>query len=268
MAAWTHRETITEWAEVISFDSPAAAAGIYTTSGAWPNTCNTVNWAVVFALIAAGSPAFVQSNGNGTPTHTNTLASWDVPFTGPNAAGNCLLAFCVYEPSSDVGGAVTATDLQGNTWTQIYNFHLPFQSRHAAALIAPNCAAGVNTLTLRCGAGITIGEITVVIHEYSGISTATPTGVTNPDMGGQSPVPTGCLDAIQTLANGPDSNSYTGNITTLQPNDMLILFPATDPACPGFIVGALIPPGAGGGGEFHGTFTGFIAAGQIGGGTK
>jgi hypothetical protein len=269
-AFWYPRENVAEFVAEISFDAwTNGPAGIYSSSGSWPAACNVINWSVLFALKpGAGTPQFYQGNGNGTPTNGLTLASWDIAYTKPNLAGSCLIAFAIYDPDNDVGGSLKITDTNGNNWIIVYSQHIPFEQGHAICLVAPDCAAGINTLTLECtGVGVTIEDISVIIHEYPGVSLAAPTPVASPDTGGESA--TGLVDAIQVLAGGPAVNSFSGSITTLTANDMLVLFTGTDPHCAGYVNGPLIPPGGGGGagGEFHGTYTSVFASGQIGGGT-
>jgi hypothetical protein len=245
LPTWTQREFAEQYVDLQLFDAPAVNVAGYEVSGFWPSSCNVINWAWSYALISSGHvpPTFVQGNQNGTPTDGLSLSSWSISYTNLNAGGNALFCVCVFKGTYQVA----ITDTQGNSWVIVSCHHIPFEDRSTlAVLVCADCAPGANTLTITPtgGFGTIFAHISTVIGEYSGASTVAPIPVANPNLGGDSPAPTGILDAILGLVGGPAANTFDSVLSTISPNDLLLMIAATDNACPPFVLdsASVTPP--------------------------
>jgi hypothetical protein len=279
--SWTERCQSNNVDGNICYDSRATAAGVYSLTTTWPNTCNVGNLYAMLALKEAGTWAYVQSVSTSSPSLGVGAPTYDIDFAGGNTAGNCLVAFAAFATGFSTA-ACTVSDTAGNTWVLVLG--APFASGGGARygiFVAANCNAAVsNTVTFAAvGVGGVFLNITAAVFEYSGLSLTAPTYYPFPpgSPSGANPLawggvgspyvsPTGVCDAVSTNS-GPAVNMFTDHLATTVPGDLLMVCTANLPFCAGGAVAGGGPSPVGSG-EFHGTFTGFFGQGQIGGGTK
>lgn len=111
------------------------------------------------------TPNLVQtaSNANNAGGTTQNLA-----FTNNNVAGNMIIVQCTCNSSDTIS---SPTDSQGNTYNLIYNDTTAADPR-GGAWFAYNIKSGANTVTGHYG-GLN-NEFTMIIREYSGVTTKNP----------------------------------------------------------------------------------------------
>ncbi len=121
-------------------------------------------------------------------------------FGSNNTVHSCLIAVVNYGfRTSDPG---TVTDTRGNTWTQIgVIFNGPFYGFYTKVFLAPNCAAGANTVSFATPAWV------VVLAEFSGATV---------------------LDAIDSVVWDGIGTSVPASITTTAGGDLLFFLGSAD----------------------------------------
>jgi hypothetical protein len=165
-----------------------------------------------------GTPNSESGGGGGVvPTNPGTFVqgasgisgqnpvSYSLAFPAANGVGNCLIVdMALREGSPGSSGAITVTDTQGNTYTQVETGALAGCA--GFSFVAFNCAAGPNTVTVHGTGGGSLGNpyvFLLALHEYSGFS------------------PSASLDsAVYANASFPTLAS----VTTTQPLDLLHIF--------------------------------------------
>jgi hypothetical protein len=280
--SWLERTQAHNADGIACFESRAGAAGVYNLTTTWPGTCNVLNLYAMMAFRPAGTWSYVKSNSSASPDERpGGIATYDLPYTGGNSGGDLLIA-CVAFNTGFSTAACTMTDTAGNDWIPILGAAVSSGggARFGVFVVANAKAALSNTVTFAAvGAGGVFLDITASVFEYSNLSTTPPTFYPFPpgSPSGANPLawggvgapyvsPTGVCDAVSSNS-GPAVNMFTDHLTTSVPGDLLLVFTANLPYCGGVVLtgGGPNPEGSG---EVHGTFTGFIAQGQIGGGTK
>jgi hypothetical protein len=226
---WTARESAINVNGLLTFDAMAPVRGSlpYSATTAWTATCNVINRAGLLALRAASgqTPAFVQGAGNASGS--GYFHTWTIPFPSNNTAGNCIVVDVAFSTGYPLAGA-SVTDTLGNTYKPVLGGHVPGSSDFLMCFVAPNCAAGANTLTItQTGSvGFDFESISVAIHEYSGLLATLPSGMPPTNYGYSYTDPTGVCDAVD-YGSGVATNTITTAVTVRQENDLLHLAAAT-----------------------------------------
>jgi hypothetical protein len=141
--------------------------------------------------------------------------NYSLAFPAANGAGNCLIVDMALEEGFDgSSGAITLSDTQGNTYTQVQAGVL--DGTRGITFVAFNCAAGSNTVTVHGTGGGSLGNpfvFLLAIHEYGGFG------------------PSAALDSV-VYAN--TSFPTTASVTTTQTLDLLHIFAVARGATPPF----------------------------------
>ena len=152
---------------------------------------------------------FIQANiaNIGSLSPAIALTSGSVNFLQPNSAGSCLVVDIIWQGmgpgSSHI--PITVSDTNGNTYTQVY-IGYEANGNIQASYVAPNCAAGLNTVTV-AQTSSRVGLAVIAIHEYGNVATSSP------------------VDA-HGIQSGT-TNTLTPSVTTTNPADVLHLFGAS-----------------------------------------
>jgi chitodextrinase len=145
--------------------------------------------------IVAGSPAFVQVRDAEIRSGTNV----SVTFRSPNAAGNLIVAYAVWDNS----GSVSITDTRGNRYLSAIGPSKYSQDKaNAQVFYAKNVAAGANTVTATFQRAISAYG-TLYVLEYSGVDPTDPIDVTS-------------------VASGSSSSMSSGSAATTSANTLLL----------------------------------------------
>ncbi len=143
---------------------------------------------------AAVTPVFVQEKD----LQVTSGNSVSVTFPSPNAAGNLIVAYVIWDNS----GSVFLSDTRGNTYIgAISQAKYSGDRANAQVFYAKNVAGGGNSVTATFATAITSFGI-LYIHEYSGIDQVTAVDVT-------------------AAATGSASAMNSGSVMTLNANDLL-----------------------------------------------
>lgn len=153
--------------------------------------------------------AFVNAAGTGTTFGGNPTIAYT-----PAAAGNCLVVIAVSSATS--GNVTSISDTNGNTWINIFQDVEDgiSGSIFLSAWIAPNCKAGLTTITAAFSNQITFGG-DIVVGEWSGVKTVGAVDVKGAQFSSSSPFST--PSKTTTVANDWILGIATGCATANQP---------------------------------------------------
>lgn len=141
------------------------------------------------------TPAFIQNDVNFSGSASTTIST---SFTSPNAAGNFIIAYVVWNASNTP--STTVTDTAGNTYVAVGVPSTTVADSSAQLFYAKNIAAGSNTVMANFSTSSSFQFL--YIHEYSNIDKTNP------------------LD--QTVnANGFGTAVDSGSLTTTFPTELL-----------------------------------------------
>jgi hypothetical protein len=156
-------------------------------------------WQWVGGGSGVGTAVGASSTSGGTSAgsfaqfrHSQVDNTVSLAFNSANTAGNCLVVVTRYGANSG-----TVSDSQGNTYTLVQTWN--DINGYTKCWIAPNCAAGANTVTL------SVAAAQFFIGEIAGIATASP------------------LDVSTQVAVNTTTTPVSISVTTTQPTDYLLL---------------------------------------------
>jgi len=159
-----------------------------------------LTWLVlVFGLLSTARPCFgtinhVQQASNSDASGAGHT-SFSATFGSATTSGNTIIfgvTFCGANPT------ITATDSQGNTYTEAIRTYDSGHSQGSAIFYSTNITGGQSTTVLvQFGDGV--AYLALGIHEYSGIATVTPLDGTSGTLGNGTSLSSG---GITTTANG------------------------------------------------------------------
>jgi hypothetical protein len=184
----------------------SAVIGVFTSlvnsnTGNNPPTTNapTADWAVynyeIWETNDSALPAYVQSNQLVASVTFNPLA-----YNAPNTAGNTLVVFGRFTGGS---GTPTIKDTNSNTWVQLFS---NTNGSDLNVIWVAYSAVGTTTTNYVTVVQPTQNTLQLAIAEYSGVTSISPQ-----------------LDQ-STSAIGTSTSASSGNVTTLQANELILGF--------------------------------------------
>jgi len=186
----------TQGSSSVTFNgTPAAPTTWGATSIQVPVPSGATSGPVVVTVSGAASNAVsftvsairhVQQAENGDESGA-TYTSFSATFGSPTTNGNAIIFGLAY---GNVDSTITATDTQGNTYTEAVRRYDPGHNEGCAIFYASNITGGTsNTVTVNFGE--TVAYLSLAIHEYTGIATTSPVDAVTGNTGNGSDVSSG-----------------------------------------------------------------------------
>jgi hypothetical protein len=237
-SGWTVFDTTNAGAKAgIFLQSPAPTGTVSASStlpplqGGPPSPPYWIASLALFGQKANVTPAIVQqiqvASGLSIGIGTGSPPPFTKSFTSPNTAENTILIFIngpsVFHPGHDEPiGTVTASDTNGNNYTQIVNLANlfdPLDGIQQIVLVATGINAGPNTVTVNWTSGAITGLPSIEMYEISGLGGLPGNTLSNFLQGANFPftIPPGVgVTGIELLVGGHQTSQDASTQLTVQ----------------------------------------------------